>query len=334
LSGTKPAVPDLVPSVLDVDPEPLIEELVNGLQQAVRVRLRKRGAVVGLSGGIDSSVVLALCTRAFGPENVLGLRMPERDSADDSSALGSLVAQSLGVETTAEDITDVLEALGCYRRRDDAFRELIPDYGPGWKAKIVLPPILGGDSYRLFSVVAQSPEGQEVRARVTADTYRQIVAATNFKQRTRKMLEYYHADRLDYAVAGTPNRLEYDLGFFVKNGDGAADVKPIAELYKTQVYGLAAALGVPEKIRSRTPTTDTYPLAQDQEEFYFSLPYQRMDLALYSWMNGYPPESLAATIGISVDDAARIYADIDAKRRIAEVLHLPALIVGPGSVSD
>jgi NAD+ synthase len=148
------------------------------------------------------------------------------------------------------------------------------------------------------------------------------------------MLEYYHADRLDYAVAGTPNRLEYDLGFFVKNGDGAADVKPIAELYKTQVYGLAAALGVPEKIRSRTPTTDTYPLAQDQEEFYFSLPYQRMDLALYSWMNGYPPESLAATIGISVDDAARIYADIDAKRRIAEVLHLPALIVGPGSVSD
>jgi len=332
LSGTKPAVPELVPSVLDVDPEPLIEELVDGLLEAVRTRLRKRGAVVGLSGGIDSSVVLALCARAFGRENVLGLLMPERDSADNSSALGLLVAQSLGVETTEEDITDVLEALGCYRKRDDAFRELIPEYGPGWKAKIVLPPILGGESYRLFSVVAQSPQGEEVRARVTAETYRQIVAATNFKQRTRKMLEYYHADRLDYAVAGTPNRLEYDLGFFVKNGDGAADVKPIAELYKTQVYELAAALGVPEEIRTRTPTTDTYPLAQDQEEFYFSLPYERMDLALYSRTNGYPPESLAAAIGISVDDAARIYADIDAKRRIAEVMHLPALIARPGSV--
>ena len=332
MSGTKPAVPDLVPSVLDVDPEPLIEELVDGLLEAVRTRLRKRGAVVGLSGGIDSSVVLALCARAFGRENVLGLLMPERDSADNSSALGLLVAQSLGVETTEEDITDVLEALGCYRKRDDAFRELIPEYGPGWKAKIVLPPILGGESYRLFSVVAQSPQGEEVRARVTAETYRQIVAATNFKQRTRKMLEYYHADRLDYAVAGTPNRLEYDLGFFVKNGDGAADVKPIAELYKTQVYELAAALGVPEEIRTRTPTTDTYPLAQDQEEFYFSLPYERMDLALYSRTNGYPPESLAAAIGISVDDAARIYADIDAKRRIAEVMHLPALIARPGSV--
>ncbi len=326
MSGTKPAAPELVPGVLDIDPEPTIDAIVAGLREAVQVRLRKRGAVVGLSGGIDSSVVLALCARAFGPENVLGLLMPERDSAGDTGALASLAAKSAGVETVEEDITSVLEAVGCYRRRDEAFRELIPEYGAGWKAKIVLPPILGGDSYRLFSVVARSPDGEEVRARVTAETYRRIVAATNFKQRTRKMLEYHHADRLDYAVAGTPNRLEYDLGFFVKNGDGAADVKPIAELYKTQVYELAAALGVPEEIRARTPTTDTYPLAQDQEEFYFSLPYEQMDLALYSRLHDYPPESLAAAIGFSSEDATRIYADIDAKRRVAEVLHLPALL--------
>src|SRR4029079_2373843 len=253
-------------------------ELVADLQDAVRVRLRKRGAVVGLSGGIDSSVVLALCDRAFGREKVLGLLMPERDSAEDSSGLGLLVAESLGVETTTEEITDVREPVCYYRLRDAAFRELIPDYGPGWKAKIVLPPILGGDSYRLFSVVAQYPEGQEVRARITADTYRQIVAATNFKQRTRKMLEYYHADRLDYAVAGTPNRLEYDLGFFVKNGDGAADVKPIAELYKSQVYQLAAYLGAPEEIRTRPPTTDTYSLAQTQEEFFFGISLKTLDI--------------------------------------------------------
>jgi NAD+ synthase len=322
----KPAVPELLPSVLDVDPDAVVEELVAGLQDAVRLRLRKRGAVVGISGGIDSSVVLALCSRAFGHESVLGLLMPERDSAEDTGALGLLAAQNLGVPTVAEDITETLDALGCYRRRDEAFRELIPDYGAGWKAKIVLPPILGDDSFRLFSVVARSADGELRRVRVTAETYRQIVAATNFKQRTRKMLEYYHADRLDYAVAGTPNRLEFDLGFFVKNGDGAADVKPIAGLYKTQVYALAAALGIPDAIRARTPTTDTYPLAQDQEEFYFSLPYQQMDLALYARTNGYPPESLAATIDISVEEAARVYADIDAKRRVAETLHLPALL--------
>jgi NAD+ synthase len=327
LSRTQSAVPELLPSVLDIDRDAVIDGLVAGLRDAVTVHLRKRGAVVALSGGIDSSVVLALCARAFGRDCVLGLLMPERDSADDTGSLGRLAAKSLGVETVEQDITDVLEAVGCYRMRDDAFRELIPSYGAGWKAKIVLPPILGG-GYRVFSVVARSPDGEEVRVRVTADTYRRIVAATNFKQRTRKLLEYFHADRLDYAVAGTPNRLEYDLGFFVRNGDGSADVKPIAELYKTQVYELAAALGVPEEIRDRTPTTDTYPLAQDQEEFYFSLPYDRMDLALYARENGYPPASLAAAIGVSVEDAAWIYADIDSKRRIAGILHLPALLVG------
>jgi NAD+ synthase len=304
----------------------VIDGIVTGLQEAVRTRLRKRGAVVGLSGGIDSSVVLALCTRALGAENTVALLMPERDSADETTALAMLVADRFGVATITEDITEVLEVVGCYRRRDDAFRELIPGYGPGWKAKIVLPPLLGTDSYRLFSVVARSPEGEEVRARITADTYREIVAATNFKQRTRKMLEYYHADRLDHAVAGTPNRLEYDLGFFVKNGDGAADVKPIAQLYKTQVYQLALPLGIPEEVRGRTPTTDTYPLAQDQEEFYFSLPYELMDLALYSWTNDFPSDAFAAASGVSTDDARRVYADIDAKRRIAEILNLPPLL--------
>jgi NAD+ synthase len=327
LSRTSPAGPELPLASLEIDAELVIERLVEALREAVQVRLRKRGAVIALSGGIDSSVVLALCAQALGRENVLGLLLPERDSADDTTQLGLLAARAVGAETVEQDITEMLEATGCYRLRDEAFRELIPEYGPGWRAKIVLPPLLGADSLRLFSVVARPPEGEEIRVRVTADTYLQIVAATNFKQRTRKMLEYYHADRLDYAVAGTPNRLEYDLGFFVRNGDGSADVKPIAQLYKTQVYELAAALGIPDEIRGRTPTTDTYPLAQDQQEFYFSLPYDQMDLALFARINGYSPESLAAAIGISVADAARVYADIDAKRRVAEILHLPALLV-------
>src|SRR5436190_24514 len=169
------------------------------------------------SGVIDSLGILELVDFV---EETFALRipedelLPERESARDTGALARLAADSVGVETVEEDITNVLEALGCYRRRDEAFRKLIPEYGPGWKAKIVLPPILGSDSLRLFSVVARSPDGEDVRDRVTADTYREIVASTNFKQRTRKMLEYYYADRFEYAVAGTPNRLEYDLGFF------------------------------------------------------------------------------------------------------------------------
>jgi len=325
--------PELSSSVLEIDAAAIAEEIVADLRYAVRDRLRKRGTVVALSGGVDSSVVLALCARAFGAENVLALLMPERDSAEETLPLSRLAAESFGVPTVTEDVTEALEAVGCYRRRDEAFADLIPGYGPGGRAKIVLPPMVGRSRLRLFAVVAQPPAGDEIRVRVTVDTYRRIVASTNFKQRVRKTLEYYHADRLDYAVAGTPNRLEYDLGFFVKNGDGSADVKPIARLYKTQVYELASFLGVPGEIVSRTPTTDTYPLEQDQQEFYFALPYGQMDLALYARTNGYPPESLAKALDVPVEDAFHVYRDIDAKRRIAMILNLPPL-TGRGEDAD
>jgi NAD+ synthase len=314
--------------VLELDAEAAVEEIVAGLKEVVGRRLRKRGAVLGLSGGIDSSVCAALCARAFGAERVLGVLMPESDSADDTVDLSELAASAFGIETVLEDITPILDAAGCYSRRDAAFRSVLPEYGEGWKAKIVLPSLLGSDRYRLFSVVAESPAGERHEARLTASAYREVVAATNFKQRTRKMLEYHHADRLDYAVVGTPNRLEYDQGFFVKNGDGAADVKPIAHLYKTQVYALAEHLGVPEEIRSRPPTTDTYSLPQSQEEFYFSVPWDKMDLCLYGRTHGLPPEAVADAVGLSAEDVGRVYGDIDAKRRVAEALHLgPQLVV-------
>jgi NAD+ synthase len=326
LAGAKPAQRELTRDVLDLDVEAVTEDLVAFLRDAVQVQLRKRGAVVAASGGIDSSVVIALSARAFESENVLAVLMPDRDSAADTLHLSQLAAKTFDVPAVVEDVTEILEAARCYERRDEGFRSVIPEYGAGWKAKIALPSLLGGESLRIFSVVARSPKGDQVRARATADAYLRIVAATNFKQRARKMLEYYHADRLDFAVVGTPNRLEHDLGFFVKNGDGSADVKPIARLYKTQVYRLADFLGVPEEIRARTPTTDTYPLAQDQEEFYFALPYEQMDLALYAESHGYPPEALASALGVQTTDARRIYRDIEAKRRAAKTLHLSSLM--------
>jgi NAD+ synthase len=143
------------------------------------------------------------------------------------------------------------------------------------------------------------------------------------------MLEYYHADRLNFAVAGTPNRLEYDQGFFVKLGDGAADVKPIAHLYKTQVYQLAAHLGVPHEIRGREPTTDTYSLSQSQEEFYFSIPYQQMDLCLYGLNHGIPKDEVARASGLTMSQVDRVFRDIKHKRRVTAYLHLP-----PGLVED
>jgi NAD+ synthase len=193
----------------------------------------------------------------------------------------------------------------------------------------VLPSVIDSESFRLYSVVVLAPDGTTTRHRLTPESYLGIVAATNFKQRTRKMLEYYHADRLNYAVMGTPNRLEYDQGFFVKLGDGSADVKPIAHLYKSQVYALAEYLGVPEEIRSRPSTTDTYSLPQSQEEFYFSLPYQRMDLCLFGKNNGVPLEQVAAATDLTVEQVERVYRDIDQKRQSTEYLHLNPVLAGP-----
>jgi NAD+ synthase len=305
--------------VLDLDAE--TAKICDSLRSYL-IGSRRRGLVVALSGGIDSSVVAALCVRALGPERVFGLHMPERESSAQTLGFSTLVSDSLGIDSAVEDISPLLEASGCYRRRDDAVRLVCPEYGPGYRSKIVLPEVTGSDTYRLYTVVVVGPDGVEQRLRLTTEAYLGIVAATNFKQRARKMLEYYHADRLNYATTGTPNRLEYDQGFFVKLGDGAADVKPIAHLYKTQVYALAEHLGVPEAIRQRPSTTDTYSLPQSQEEFYFSVSHRLMDLCLLGKNTGAPLDEVAEATGLTVDQVQRVYRDIDQKRRSTAYLHL------------
>jgi NAD+ synthase len=312
---------------LTLDPDREAGRIAAAIREQVTKQLRRKGVVVGLSGGIDSSVTAALAVLALGVGRVLGLFMPEEDSSGESLGLGQLVAAHLGIRTEIEDVGPILRATGCYRRRDEAIRKVFPEYGDGYKCKLVLPNVLETDGYPIFHVVVESPSGVQRRARLTAEAYLGIVAATNFKQRTRKMVEYYHADQLHYAVAGTPNRLEYDQGFFVKGGDGAADLKPIAHLYKTQVYQLAAHLGIPKEIQQRPPTTDTYSLRQSQEEFYFSLPYDKMDLCLYGKNHGILPAAVAHEVGLSPDQVERVYRDIDAKRRATRYLHLRPLIV-------
>lgn len=319
----------VTPAALTIDCEQVTLELTKRLRKIVVQDLRRRGAVVALSGGVDSSVTCALCARALGPERTLAVLMPETDSDENTLDLSRAVADELGIATVQEDITPILKAVGCYERRDEVVRRLIPDFADGWRWKIVLPSVVGTDSYRLFHLVAESPEGRTVTLRLPSESYLAIVAATNFKQRVRKMVEYFHADRCNFAVIGTPNRLEYDQGFFVKVGDGAADVKPIAHLYKTQVYRLAEHLGIPDPVRTRTPTTDTYSLPQTQEEFYFSLPYEKMDLCLYAHNHGRQAAEVAEAVGLEVVDVERVFRDIEQKRRATRYLHLPPLLVQP-----
>jgi NAD+ synthase len=313
--------------MLRLDSEAEVQRITTRMREIMTRDLKRRGAVLGLSGGIDSSVTAALCAKAFGPKRVVGILMPERHSADESAHYGHLVANHLGIETIEEEITEILQALGFYIRYDKAVRMVIPEYGEGWKSKIVTSSVFDQKGFSLFSIVAQSPEGETIKKRLPLKAYLEIVAATNFKQRTRKMLEYHHADRLNYAVIGTPNRLEYDQGFFVKAGDGAADIKPIAHLYKSQVYQLGEYLRIPEEIRSRPPTTDTYSMEQGQDEFYFSLPFEQMDLCLYGKNNGIPSEVVAKAIGMAPKHIEAVYKDIDTKRSTTRYLQLPPMLV-------
>ncbi len=314
--------------VLDIDECSEVERLSGGLAKAVPTVLRKRGAVVAISGGVDSAVCAALAVRAFGPGRVLALILPERESVPESAARARALAAHLSLTPLEEDIGSALEAIGCYRSRDEAVRRVLPEYGSGWRMKIV---VAGGLEGRInhFRLIARSPDGASHEARLGLREYLQIVAATSFKQRLRKTIEYFHADRLNYAVIGTPNRLEYDQGFFVKNGDGAADAKPIAHLYKSQVYALAQYMQLPAEVATAPPTTDTYSLSQGQDEFYFALPYRQMDLALWALNHGIASEVLAEALGVSPEKAEHVYADIRAKRRATHYLHIQPLLLGP-----
>ena len=315
------------PSVLKIDAEKEIVHITARIRALLTNDLKRRGLVVALSGGIDSSVTAALAIRAVGVERTLVLLMPEWHSSPDTLALSRKVAEALNANYLHEDISRILEAVNFYQRYDDAVRQVIPDYGPGWKSKIVIPSVFTTRGFSLYSVVAQSPQNCEIRRRLPLKAYLEIVAATNFKQRIRKMMEYYHADRLHYAVAGTPNRLEFDQGFFVKLGDGAADIKPIAHLYKSQVYQLADYLGVPADIRNRPPTTDTYSLAQGQDEFYFSLPYREMDLCLYGRNHAIPAREVAGVLGFAPELVEKVYQDIQGKRVATRYLHAKAFLI-------
>lgn len=309
------------PDSLRLDAEVEIERICVWIRETVIKTLRKRGAVLGLSGGIDSSVTAALCARALGPGKVTGVFMPEHDSDPDSLRLGQALAAATGVTTVLEDIGPALSAAGCYTRRDGFIRQIVPEFGEAWGCKVVLENALSNRGYNISWLVVESPSGEQSRHRMPLEVYLGMIAAANMKQRTRKQIEYYHADRLNFAVAGTPNRLEYDQGFFVKNGDGAADFKPIAHLYKTQVYQLAEALGVPEEIRRRPPTTDTWSLPQGQDEYYFSLPYDRMDICLYGLDNGIAREAVGEAAGLTTEEVDAVWRNIASKRKVAEYLH-------------
>ena len=312
--------------MLDLDAATETQRIVDSLRRNVHEALHRQGGIVGISGGIDSSVVLALCAQAFGPERVVGVLLPEGESSPDSARLAHLLADQFNVPTVTEDISEALRGAGCYRRRDEAMARIFPEYAHDWKAKIVLPgQLLEKDTLNVFYLTVTSPNGQEFTKRLPLREYYQIVAASNFKQRTRMAMLYYHAELRNYAVVGTANKNEHDQGFFVKHGDGGVDVAPIVHLFKTQVYQLARYLGIPEEIQSRTPTSDTYSAGSTQEEFFFRVPFALLDVIWFGYEHHVPAASIAQALDLTAEQVERVIADIVRKQRTTAYLRTAAL---------
>ncbi len=310
------------------DIESGITSIIQKLKEDVFSLTKRKGAIVGISGGIDSSVTLALTAKAIGAKNVIGILLPEKDSSNESKELALMLAHQLGVKTIEENITAALEGFGCYRRRDEAVKSIFPEYDAQYYSMKIginpegirqnLPPV--------FSLTILDQKGNVKKKLLPAKEYLQIVAASNFKQRCRMSMLYYHAERLYYAVIGTPNKHEVEQGFFVKHGDGAADIMPISHLYKTQVYQIAEHLNIPKEIIQRTPTSDTYSAEQTQQEFFFQLPFHELDLLWYGYENGYDPSEVGAALGRNEEEIKSIFGNFKRKQKTTEYLRMKPLV--------
>jgi NAD+ synthase len=305
-----------------------IETLCQRLKDDVFHKLRRRGAVIGISGGIDSSVTFALAVKALGAKNVLGVMMPEKDSSKDSLTFAQTLADRFGAEAIIEDITDALAGFGCYTRRDEAVKHVFQNYEPtkhsfkiGMKESAIETKLPSP-----FYITLVDEKGQQESKTLPAKAFLQIMGASNFKQRTRMSMLYYHAERLYYSVIGTPNKHEINQGFFVKHGDGGADVMPIGHLYKTQVYQLAKALDVPREIIERTPTTDTYSAEQTQEEFFFQLPFDQMDLLWHAYEHNQSPALVAELVGKSEEAVENIFHSFKRKQTTTDYLRMSPIV--------
>ena len=278
--------------------------------------MHREGVVLGLSGGVDSALAAALSVQAVGREKVLALLLPDKESSPESAEFASKQADKLGIEAVTVDITPVLEAFGTYEKRDAVARSVFPEFGPGHKMKIALPPdILNKGSLNFFTLTVIDPQGASKSARLTNEQARGIIAATSTKHRVRMMTQYYHAEKLNDLVCGTTNRSEAVLGLFVKYGDGGVDIEPIAHLYKNQVFQMAEHLGVIPEILERAPCPDTYSAPTTDEEWYFRMPLETLDLLLYAWENKIEVTEVGRVMGLTGEQVGRAFKDFANKHR-------------------
>ena len=302
--------------VLKINPAKEIKKVADFVADQVYKVYRRRGVVVGLSGGVDSAVMTEIAVRAIGKEKVVGLILPDKESNPLSRLCAKKHAEALGIEYREIDITPTVDSVGYYRWRDEYIRKLIPDYSAGCKYNITLPTdLLERDAYNFYVLQVQLPDGNVKKKRLNLEAFRTITAFASIKIRSRMVHLYWEAERCNLIVAGTTNRTELILGDFCKYGDGGTDTEALSHLYKNQIYQLAGYLDVPTEILNRTPSPDTFSLPVSDQEFYFRIPFDKLDFLLFAWENQVSSDETAKVLELPEDTIDRVFRDFSAKNR-------------------
>ncbi len=266
------------------------------------VGFKKKGAVLGVSGGIDSAVALTLCVQELGKENVYGILLPEKESAPSSKVLGAEICESLGVEYEEVPISPILKSLNIYKKKDDLIKRVCPEYNPRiHKTSLVLPDFLEQGLLNVPYIRLMKGDETVGKYRLKANDYLELIGLQGVKQRSRMMVQYMYAEQMNYVVCGTTNKTELVLGQFVKYGDGGVDLEPLADCYKTQIYALGRHLKVNEEIMKRPPSADTWSHYTTDQEFYWRMPINIMDQLLYSFEHKLPCSVIEKNTGLPRD---------------------------------
>jgi len=301
--------------VLKIDPGQELALLSEFIVDQVSA-FRKKGVIVGLSGGIDSACIAAVAVHALGKEKVAGLILPESESNPISSEYARKHAQALGIEHREIDITATVDSIVAYKWRDEFIQKMIPEYKPGYKYNITLPTdLLERASFSFYRLQVQLPDGELKSKRLTHEELLTITSFANIKIRARMLHLYAEAERRSLLVVGTTNRTEFILGDFCKYGDGGTDIEPFTHLYKNQIYQLSEHLNVIQEIIDRPPSPDTFSLPVSDQEFFFRIAFDKLDHLLYGWEREVPAKEVAEVLDLPEDAVERAYKDFASKYR-------------------
>jgi NAD+ synthase len=302
--------------VLKIDPVQELDRLSEFITDQVKAVYRRKGVVVGLSGGIDSACIAAVAVHTLGKDKVIGLVLPEAESNPISSEYAIKHAQALGIEHRQIDITPTVDSIVKYKWRDDFLQKMIPEYKPGYKYNITLPTdLLERASFNFYRLQVQMPDGELKSKRLNLEEFLTITSFANIKIRSRMLHLYAEADRRSLVVAGTTNRTEFILGDFCKYGDGGTDIEPFTHLYKNQIYQISEHLNVIQEIIDRQPSPDTFSLPVSDQEFFFRIDFDKLDFLLYAWEHKVPETEAAKVLDLTEEAVGRAYNDFASKYR-------------------